>query len=551
MIHYITKIFFTNLIPDFCYIILTMRVFIPIFIVVYLCIFSILLDYEQAWMHPEVADTTRAVLQDHPTLISRLGQILNWQLQEGSYTGIPNCRTRIFSHAVQIINIIFRNWLFQFFPPHPSLSVTWIMTLILSPFFLYKFMLNVTDDKKIAMLTALVYVSLPGALVPIIMLFHPSKVFANFFIIFLLYAASQLQRQIGSVSKEGFKHRFLFLAVTLLISFFFDEYCLFGLLMLPIFFPKIFWNQYKVYTLSTYALLPVLFVITAVWFLPPIYAAAGYPGFNVLNRTEGVGFFPTLGFISFPVNFVLQLHDHLLAGINAYLRDESISVKITAFLSFKNQLLHAENIRLGSSMFNDRFLTPQKIVHNVLTLGILGLFCAALLRCRTTKDKKTVENLLKALLALILYTLFFSFLHIANNVLSGGGWYGCAFSVFFAILLGSVLKLILDQMPGSRWMVYIFVASLIAASLGNVRITNQAWLALHHRIHVWELDMWLNKLPREELYRKYFTRKPKNNFAVTMDAWHNRRRPTALKIILDEVAPEVKNYLNAELPYIK
>ena len=152
-----------------------MRIWIILFSVVYAHIFGVLLNYENAWMHPEVADSTTIIFKDHATFQDRFSQCLNWQLLEGQYEGRPDSRPRFSSHIFQVSNILLRNWLWQYFPPHPSFSLTWLFALFLSLYFLYKLMINLTQDKNIARLTALLYLCLPGNLIPVIMLFHPSS----------------------------------------------------------------------------------------------------------------------------------------------------------------------------------------------------------------------------------------------------------------------------------------------------------------------------------------------------------------------------------------
>ena len=105
-------------------------------ILVYLYIFGVLLNYENAWMHREVAVTTEHILRDHHSWSERFLQIFNWQLFEGEYGGIPNSRARFLSNFVQTINVLFRNWLFRYIPPHPSFSITWAIALGLCPYFL-------------------------------------------------------------------------------------------------------------------------------------------------------------------------------------------------------------------------------------------------------------------------------------------------------------------------------------------------------------------------------------------------------------------------------
>src|SRR3989338_2617218 len=187
--------------------------FIAIVLTFYAYIFGVILSYENAWMNPEITVITEKVLGEHPSFQERLAQAFNWNLMDGDITGKRVSRARFFSHLFLTSNIIFRNWLFHFIPPHPSLSLTWIVALGLCPYFLYKLTGNLTGDKRIALISALVYLCLPGCLIPVMMLFHPAKVFANFFCVFCLYLASKIHLNLKNADTARFKRDFSILVL--------------------------------------------------------------------------------------------------------------------------------------------------------------------------------------------------------------------------------------------------------------------------------------------------------------------------------------------------
>ena len=528
-----------------------MRYWILIFVLLYSYLFGVLLNHENAWMHPEVADTTSAILQKHTSFADRFSQFLNWQLFGGQFEGKSVCLPRLFTHIFQTGNILLRNWLFQYIPPHPSFSITWLFALFLAPYFFYKLMWNLTRDKNIARLTAALYLCLPGSLIPVIMLFHPGKPMSNFFYIFCLYLGSRLQQNLGSLTPDRFKRDFFLLSLTIFLSLFFDEYCLFLFILLPLFYPEVFWDRNKVWTTAVYLAIPLLYYLTVVYNLPKLYAWAGYPGFDVLAFTGIQRYVPTIQFFSTPVNFVLRLHDNLGAGFNAYLTESSRSVFSTHFLAIDNSL-NTANIRFGWSLLNDNNPNFLTIIHNFLLLGVGALVLLFLFKIRRQVPNHAMENLfLRAILALLLYSGFFSFLHVLSNILSGCAWYGCNFSILFALAVGLLCKIMLDALPKSKILIGCFLATLMLSGLWNTRLTNYAWMSLHYRVNYWELDLWLNVIHRRYFYEKYFSAKKENNFELTYQAWQKRKFPAARELIILQTPLDVRYYLNAELKYIK
>ncbi|MFA5059540.1 MAG: hypothetical protein WC676_02835 [Candidatus Omnitrophota bacterium] len=535
-------------------------------VVGYLCIFGILLNYENAWMHNEVAVTTQKFFDGHPSFLERVSQCLNWQIFEGEYGGVPNSRARIFSNIFQTFNILFRNWIFQFIPVHPSLSLTWIVVLVLCPYFLYKFIKNITDDKAIALITAFLYIISPGALISVIMLFLPGKAITNFFCIFCLYLGSVIARNIEKASCTSFRRDFLFLVLMIIASLFFDEYSLFIFVLVPIFFPGIFrQRQQRVFTTILYLLIPAVYYFSLTFFLPQLYAFAGYPGFNFFAFSDHMGIsqrLPNIDVWAMIVNFILLLHDNLLAGFNAYLKDPSVSVRVTQFYSTANELIHGDNIQLGWDFIKDKHITFFQILHGIFSFAILAVGAWALAgKWRDNQNKKLRTYFLKSLMALVGFVIFFSLLHMTSNILAGCGYYGSCFSVFFAITVGLGLKFMMDKTPWKNVLICIFLASLMVNSFYNIRMLNYSWIALHYRQRYWELSMWLNQYPLREIYEKHFVKANssnleypynlKNNFKITYEAWRNRKDPGICKMIISAAPPELRGFLLAELPYIK
>lgn len=528
-----------------------LKIYFTLLLCAYLYIFGIMLNWNNTWMNHETAVTTTQVLE-HASAKERFCQAFNFTLMEGVYEGRQGSRPRPLSYIFLTANIIFRNWLFQYMPPHPSLSITWIFALFLSPYFLYKLILNLMNDKKIALMTTIVYLCLPGTLIPIMMLFHPGKAFSNFFYIFCMYLASEMNKKIDIQNFKNFKRNFSILTFCIFFSFYFDEYSLFIFPLIPFLFPKIFWNRHKTFACGVFAALPVLYYLSVRKFLPWFYTSLGYPGFDLYNFLDIYGHIPRVPFFSSWINFFLLLHDNLLAGFNAYLKNNSFSVLVTQFASVKNELINADNIRLGLSVLNDKNVSSWQILHNIFVFAA-GLFLMVFLfKPRKDEEGRLIQKGFgKFFIALIAYTVFFSVLHVTSNILSGCGWYGCSFSILFAILVGYWFKSIEKIASWGKWIALCLVVTLTTSSLWNTKLINYAWLGIKYRSSYWQLDLWLNKLPRYELYKKFSDiPRDKTNFKIADEAWKNRKDSTAVQEILKKAPRDVQKYLTAELPFI-
>lgn len=525
------------------------------FAVVYLYILAVLFNYENAWMHYETAQITPAVLSQ-PSAPERFLQALNWGLLEGAYEGIPRSRPRILSHILEVANILFRNGLFHAVPPHPSLSLWIPVALFLSPYLLYRFLALLTADKFAGLAGALIYLCSAGNLIPVIMLFHPSKTMSNFFYILCLYLGLKAARAAEAGDGKHFRKEYIRLCLALFVSLFFDEYSLFLFVLIPVFYHRLFTGPAKGWATAGFLATAALFFLTVTAALPALYAAAGFPGFNVFTATDFDKGLPIFNPWITSVNFVLCLHDNLLAGLNAGLKNPDISVCITNFLSVRNTLDHPDNIRIGWDILLNRDPSLLQVLHNIFTMALLAAGGFALTRKTQTNASRAIPfYLFKSVAALVLYAAFFSYLHTTNNIISGCGWYASSFSALFAVMMALFLKMVRDRVPRGGILVALFSATLLVNSLGNVRDLNAAWMILNQIRNYNQVALWLGGVERSKLRQAYaydLTLKH-NNRTIVLKAWKARHDRLAVQLLLKEAsAPKsVVSFLNAELPYIR
>lgn len=535
--------------------------YFALLLAVYVYIFGVLLNYDNAWMHPEIVTITDSILSEHTTTMERLGQWLHWDLIDGKTEPPKVSRARFLSYLVLVANIVFRNWLFHFVPPHPSLSVTWLFALFLTPLFLYRLVLNLRRDKETALIATILYLSLPGSLIPVIMLFHPGKVFTNFFFIFCLYLASRIQIKIEQRDAGNFIREFFVLAATIFLSLFFDEYSLFIFVLVPLFFPGIFREKLR-FTVPVYLLIPLGYAVTVIYFLPWLYNQLGFPGFNVLEFARINQEIPAFSLYNSFINFILLLHDNLAAGINVYLKNDQISVAIVDYWSLSNRLVNADNIRFGLTLLNDKQVSAPEVLHNALWAGILVLVLFSFLKRKNSSDDAPLNMyILKSFLSLVLFAMFFSLLHILNYILSGCAWYGCSFSVLFALFMGFLLTKTARVSRLAKYITFLFLCSLVSQALYTTRVLNTTWLLANDAVLTtsWlrkndmegftQLDIWLNKVPRKSLAEQYWHEKEGDVFQKTYAAWQ-QQDPEVVVGLLNQMPLNSIRYLAAELPHL-
>jgi hypothetical protein len=174
------------------------RILVIFFLLELLYIFGILLNYDNSWIHNEKLETHRWFLENGRSLkLEDLKRGLNVAVIEGSYTGSAayNRITRPLSNMFELLNAKFRVWLWNFVPPHPSLSLSWPLSFILVPLLLFLFFKNMGCSGEISFSGAMMYLATIGFLGPIIMLMHPGKSFINICAVLSLFFASRIHRR--------------------------------------------------------------------------------------------------------------------------------------------------------------------------------------------------------------------------------------------------------------------------------------------------------------------------------------------------------------------
>lgn len=417
---------------------------------VYFFIFFVLLSYDHAWMQPEEFSLKSGILQAG-SCVSRadLQRGLNFRFFEYA----PRY-TRPLSNYFEIINTKFRAWLWDHFLPHPSLSLTWIFSLILSPWLLYRFLRNFRVSADVAMCAVCLYLLNPGFLSSVVMLFRPAKAMANFSIILCLYLGSYLHRRItkdcngaGEQSPDTAPRGFISLAGVIFFSFFWDETALVIYPAMILFFPRLFMNAKR---LIVYALLPPGVYLSYYYFFPWISAAAGYPNRSGLTK------------------YIMHLHPAVseqwrIAGENFFINSQLLISDSLGIVPVHLQAPAMAKIFQAFALLAILFLTVRVLHH-------LWEFC---------RDKKVSPRTFLRGMAwgAGLLALLASHNYLMALVSSPWGlyWYGAYCSVFFVIGIAWLLQS--AQIPRPT---LVFAVGLILLNMGNVFIETNKLVKKYH-----------------------------------------------------------------------
>lgn len=489
------------------------RFLIVVSFIVFIFILLVLSDYDANWMHPEVVRLQLPYIFENGR-----------NLQPADFLKIFNCyifdsgnpRPRFLSHLLQTINFKFRNHLFNFIPPHPSLSLTWIFTLILSPVFLFKLVYNLTSNRIASWMSVLLYAVSPGALSLVTLLFHPAKPLSNFFAIFCLYLASKLSLSIGpkGVFRKTDLRLFIVLLFTLFISFLTDENSYFIFLCIPVLFPSIFRIKDKSISIFlAYSLVLVLHLGFVAIILPAMIRHMGLSWSGAQ-----IGGFNFTGFIIFVIAR-LSVHQSTLLG----------------FLSFKSIFLNGHYL-LSSHIVP--FRSPDLSSFFRLDIFVYILFfsyCIYAFKFLAHPEKKLFKRIFSVSL---LFVLFHFLLFLCySKVTPDCYYYGTFFSLFFAILLSILLSAKAGFLRIANKIIFILFLVIFSHNFYTI---NQRWNYSHTDLYKFHFPGEIEEMSDNK----------KLTYPMVLKAWQSRNNKSAL-LQFKKQFPKRSYWLFDELGYLQ
>ena len=142
-----------------------------------LCTVLFLTDININWKHSENwFIITPGVVESEQAFNSIVPTFFNFLAQDG---WTP--RFRVLSWTAFSLNLYFHRILYKIIPYHPSLSLTWIFSLLILPFIFYRVLRNLKIDVETAVLCVCLYYFTVGHLSCHLMFFHQAKPMSAFF----------------------------------------------------------------------------------------------------------------------------------------------------------------------------------------------------------------------------------------------------------------------------------------------------------------------------------------------------------------------------------
>ena len=234
----------------------------------------LLTNYQVVWVQPENFVKRDMVLQtSYPNLGAVFLETFNWSVLEA---GAPRL-TRLMSSFFDVIDSHFRNWFNSNVFPHPSISVTWIFSLVLSPLFLFRGLLLAGCKKEIALYSLAIYFSLPGVLSLLVMGFRPGKSVALFFIIYIMYLMLKVSTEYDTIRKKRsiLSLAELYIVTVFAVALFTDEIAVFALA--PIALLHHYRNPKSLALPILAILVSIAYFLFTQTMLPAIHSWAGFP----------------------------------------------------------------------------------------------------------------------------------------------------------------------------------------------------------------------------------------------------------------------------------
>lgn len=402
------------------------------------------LNSKTAWMQPEAFVWKSQIIQD--VMTGSWSQVVKRVFDISTFENAPRT-TRPFASLFEIADTVFRSYLWKFYTPHPSLSLSWILTLLIGPLMLYRIFIMRGISSFVSVSLIGIYLTQMGTLSSVVMLFRPGKPVTLFFLIVCWFLCELLVR-------EGFEwKRYYLLLVTLFVSFLFDEFTLLS------------------YVISVFLLGNLLYKKTSriVLFLIP-----------------GIAY---LLIVFYTVPWLASLFHGQQTALKDYDSRFGIFLNMSSFLSFDFMFILLRNmwilIRESFCLYNPLQVTNLLgrsivIIHLTMTaILIVALSCRFISKLASGRFNVSVSqksSLLFIMKCSVIAMLFHGFtMFITFSKLWGPYYYGSFFAVFVTLFIAELWKL--DGIV--RKTISVWALTLVLASMLTFPVINNVYKQGH------------------------------------------------------------------------
>ncbi len=393
-------------------------------------------------------------------------------------------RPRFLAYLIALVDCRLKLLSYENFIWFPPLSVSWILTLVIAPFLLFRAVRNLGLSREAATAALIVYITSAGFLSGFSMIFFPAKALTNALLITSLYLTSRL-----NLESEGrlllYEIRSPLKTILFFVIFaglFVDEGFFFIFIFLPVLFGELFiLDLTKPGNLGRAAknylsfLIPFfLFLLLVVFIVPMITRhyfdySFDYLGTLFASRKDqlelGKSFFGRdgegFGFRSFLDNFMT-----LSAA-------SFVPWQVSPFLSHRA---------------SEGVLSSQ--AHNKAQIFFLLLLFSGIGTMVFHASGERKKYLVRVSTLCVLYALFMSALIGRHVIFFTGYYYGCTFALFLAVLAAFCYEEIgrgrFKFLPGA------LIFFMVVVQLNNFMILNRSHVDYHN-------EVWTKKI-----FKKYF-----------------------------------------------
>lgn len=238
-------------------------------LIAYAMTFALVTDYEVSWMHPEaVIIHQRLGALDISDVASVIKHTFNYPVLEWA----PRIGRPI-SSFFQIIDWKLRQFLWNSFLPHPSLSLSYAFVLAGCPLFLFFTLRRLGVAPPFVFLSLALFLSNPAILSLVVMFFRPAKALATFSMIAVLFLCAR-----ANASRT--RSAYLLVLLGLLTSQFCDEITSLLFLAVPLLFPALLHGRFNKLLFLTAGLSVGVFYL---FLIPALIDLAGFPPTSALS----------------------------------------------------------------------------------------------------------------------------------------------------------------------------------------------------------------------------------------------------------------------------
>ena len=413
-----------------------------------LAVVMLLLNLNVGWVQPETF-RWRPIILKQP-LFSKNSFLLawDWSVMENA----PRL-TRPISNLFEIIDTHFRVFMANHLFPHPSISLTWMFTLLFSPLLLLGMLKHLGCRTFYRWLFLALYFQQSGILSLITMSFRPGKALACLFLSALLYASvrfrTEPQTEMAPTLTSQALHA-LIMASILILSLFSDEIGVFGFFILLVITIGQF--KYRKAFLASLLIAGIVYASSVFWLLPWV---AGKTGHSVIDIYEFQSRFLNL------VLFKERPEKYLLLFVHFWTNLKIAFGELTGVASAYDTV---HPFFLGASLF--------------VILGFIYLI-VTVLRSRAVGQNGGTVNFSNPILRFGILSLIGILLHTILMEINGGPWGIYWYGVFLCIPW-VIFVVLLMQSTRKPWLSAAMTISILLLSLHNYMALNFAYKHYHY-----------------------------------------------------------------------